>query len=116
MNIGDRIRERRENLGLSLEAVGTELGVHRSTVMRYENGDTQRIPLPVIEKLAAILKTTPTYLMGWENNDLSETLDPEIKLIARSLQRMPHDKRDMLVKIIHTMSDIADEELKKHDS
>ena len=116
MSIGAKIKERRESLGLTLEAVGAELGVHRSTVMRYESGDTQRISLTVIEKLATILKTTPSNLMGWENSDqASVILDPEIRLIARNMQNMPHDKRDMLVKIINTMSDIADEELKKRE-
>lgn len=113
MSIGDKIKQRREELGLSLEAVGAELGVHRSTVMRYETGDTSRIPLPVIEKLAQILKTTPACLMGWEADETLANLDPEIKLVARSMQNMPPEKREMLVKIINTMSDIADEELKK---
>ena len=114
MSIGEKIKERREALGLTLEAVGAELGVHRSTILRYESGDTQRISLPVIEQLAAILKTTPSYLMGWESAESAGAfLDPEIRLIARSMQKMPREKRDMLVKIINTMSDIADEELKK---
>ena len=114
MSIGKRIKERRETLGLTLEAVGCELGVHRSTILRYESGDTQRISLPTIEKLAAILKTTPSYLMGWETaENAAAELDPEIRLVARSMQKMPREKRDMLVRIINTMSDIADEELKK---
>lgn len=115
MSIGDRIRERREGLGLTLEAVGGALGVHRSTVMRYENGDTQRIPLPVIERLAVILETTPACLMGWDEEMSGETLDPEIRLIARNLQQMPADKRDIFIRVLQTMSDIADEELTKHD-
>jgi transcriptional regulator with XRE-family HTH domain len=114
MSIGQRIKERREALGLTLEAVGSTLGVHRSTILRYESGDTRRIPLPVIEQLAGILQTTPTYLMGWQTaEEAGADLDPEIRLIARSMQKMPREKRDMLIKIINTMSDIADEELKK---
>lgn len=110
MSIGERIKQRREELGLTLEAVGDKLGVHRSTVLRYERGDTARIPLPTIEKLAHVLGTSPAWLLGWEDDD---GLDPEIRLIARSMQDMPKDKRRMLIKIIGTMSDIADEELKK---
>jgi transcriptional regulator with XRE-family HTH domain len=96
---------------MTLEDVGSQLGVHRSTVLRYERGDTARISLPVIEQLAGILKTTPAWLMGWESDD--EVFDPDIKLIARRMQALPADKRDMLIRIIGTMSDIADEELKK---
>lgn len=113
MSIGNRIKERREALGMTLEAVGSALGVHRSTILRYETGDTQRIPLPAIEKLAEVLHTTPSRLMGWDTPGDADTLDPEIRLAARNMQKMPREKRDMLVRIINTMSDIADEELKK---
>jgi repressor LexA len=111
MSLGERIKQRRSELGLTLEDVGEQLGVHRSTVLRYERGDTARIPLDTIEKIAEILHTTPSWLLGWDDED--DGLDPDIRLIARSMQDMPQDKRRMLVKIIKTMSDIADEELKK---
>lgn len=115
MAIGDRIKKRREELGLTLEAIGNQLNVHRSTIKRYESGDTQRIPLKTIEKLAAILKTTPEYLMGWEAEEPSpqDELDPEIVIMARAVQKLPKDKKDILLKIVKTMSDIADEELTK---
>lgn len=113
MSIGARIKARREELGLTLEEVGKHLGVHRSTVLRYESGDTQRISPAAVEKLADVLQTTPSFLMGWEDESGEEKLDPEIRLVARNMQRMPRDKRDMLIRIIHTMSDIADEEMKR---
>jgi len=101
-------------LGLSLEAVANHLKVHRSTIMRYENGDTQRIPLSTIEKLAELLGTTTEQLMGWEEKPAkAETQDPEFVSIARMMRHMSPDKKEMLVKIAKTMSDIADEELTK---
>ena len=33
----------------------------------YENLDITNIPSDKIEKLAVIYKTTPSYLMGWED-------------------------------------------------
>lgn len=111
MSIGSRIRSRREELGMTLEEIGMQLGVHRSTVMRYESGDTKRISLETVGRLAEILQTTPAKLMGWEEND--ETLDPEIRLIARSMQALPREKRDLLARLVRSMSDIADEEMQK---
>ncbi|MDR3644521.1 MAG: helix-turn-helix transcriptional regulator [Clostridia bacterium] len=111
MKIGERIRARREELGLTLEAVAGGLGVHRSTVKRYESGETQRIPLSTFEKLAVILKTSTEYLMGWETPD-DGSQDPEFLVIARMMSKMPQDKKDLLIKIAKTMSDIADEQLK----
>jgi transcriptional regulator with XRE-family HTH domain len=114
LNIGDRIKIRRETLGLSLEVVANHLKVHRSTVMRYENGETQRISLSTIEKLAVILDTTTEQLMGWEAKPTEATIqDPEFVSIARMMRHMSPDKKEMLIKIAKTMSDIADEELTK---
>jgi len=66
--IGDRIKARRETLGLRQEDVGDVLGVNKSTIMRYESGGVRKIKLPMLEKLAFALKTTPEYLLGKSDN------------------------------------------------
>ena len=73
LNAGERIRKKREEKGLSLQDIAEKLAVNRSSVMRWENGETSRIKLPVIEKLAQILKTTPQYLMGYDDDDKPQT-------------------------------------------
>ena len=73
VNIGQRIKKRREENGLSLQDVADQLDVNRSSVMRWENGETSRIKLPIVEKLAQILQTSPGYLMGYKNFDDNAT-------------------------------------------
>lgn len=68
MGIGKRIRQKREELGMSLQDVATKLDVNKTSVMRWEKGETGKIKLPVVEKLAQVLSTTPEYLMGWESS------------------------------------------------
>lgn len=65
---GQRIKEQRKRLDMSADDVAEQLGVSRSTVFRYENGHIEKIPATILEKLAAILKTTPAYLMGWQED------------------------------------------------
>ncbi|WP_200801344.1 helix-turn-helix domain-containing protein [Clostridium sp. Marseille-P2415] len=65
---GQRIKERRKQLDMSADDVASQLSVSRSTIFRYENGQIEKIPANVLEKLAEILKTTPAYLMDWEND------------------------------------------------
>lgn len=67
---GQRIKEKRQRLRLSLQSVADKLDVNRSSVMRWENGETSHIKLPILERLAQILQTTPEYLMGYEEDDL----------------------------------------------
>ncbi|MEY8353093.1 helix-turn-helix transcriptional regulator [Lachnospiraceae bacterium 54-53] len=64
---GQRIKERRKQLEMSADDIADQLGVSRSTIFRYENGHIEKVPANVLEKLAEILKTTPAYLMGWED-------------------------------------------------
>lgn len=65
MTIGERIRNRRKELGLSADDLAKMLGKDRSTIYRYENGYIGNFPIDVLEPLAKILKTTPANLMGW---------------------------------------------------
>ncbi|MDW2797731.1 helix-turn-helix transcriptional regulator [Clostridium boliviensis] len=65
---GQRIKERRNQLEMSADDVAAQLGVSRSTIFRYENGHIEKVPANVLEKLAGILKTTPAYLMGWQDD------------------------------------------------
>lgn len=75
MNIGDRIKIRRTQLEKTLQEVGTTVGVTRATIQRYENGNIQNIPSDKIELLAKALKTTPAYLMGWEDDaEINKTI------------------------------------------
>lgn len=65
---GQRLKKRRKEIGISADDVASELGVSRSTIFRYENGQIEKVPANVIEELARILKTTPAYLMGWTDD------------------------------------------------
>lgn len=66
MTVGDRIRQRRKDVGVSAEQLAQALGVHRSTVFRYENGDIEKLPGDALIPIARALHTSPAYLMGWE--------------------------------------------------
>ncbi len=69
--IGQRVKKKRESLGLSLQDIAHRMDVNRSSIMRWENGETSRIKLPMLERLAQVLQTTPEYLMGYEQEDES---------------------------------------------
>lgn len=68
MNVGKRIKARRKELEMTADDLAMEIGKSRATVYRYENGDIEDMPITVIEPLASALKTTPDYLMGWDDD------------------------------------------------
>lgn len=71
MEIGQIIKRRREELGISQEELALKAGYKsRSSINKIEV-DGRGLPQSKIEAIAKALKTTPTYLMGWENNTAS---------------------------------------------
>jgi transcriptional regulator with XRE-family HTH domain len=70
MNIGEKIKQRRKELGLSVDEVALKLGKNRATVYRYENSDIDNLPITILPPLARILKTTPSFF--FDNNDDGE--------------------------------------------
>lgn len=81
MKVGDRIRAKRQDMGMSVDELAVRLGKNRATVYRYEKGDIENMPVNVLEPLAEVLQTTPAYLMGWTpdaydwERDLDHRLD-----------------------------------------
>lgn len=67
--IQERLKERRLALNLTLLDVAERLGVREATVQRYESGEIKNIKHDTIGKLAAILECSPSYLMGWQEED-----------------------------------------------
>ena len=73
MDMKEIIRNRRKELGLTLEEVGKRVGVSRATVMRWETGEIKNLGRDKIATLAAALQVSPEYLLGW-------TDDPNIRM------------------------------------
>lgn len=64
MTIGERIKNRRIALGLTLENVGDAVGVNKSTVKHWEDGSTSKIGMDKIVALCNVLLVRPEYLIG----------------------------------------------------
>jgi transcriptional regulator with XRE-family HTH domain len=103
MDIGQRIKQRRKELKMSAEELGKRLGKDRSTIYRYEKGDIENLPLDILEPIAAVLQTTPQYLMGWQevqkkNDILSDIIlklnkDAELLEMVAILSTLDVEKR-----------------------
>ena len=79
MTIGQRIKQRRKDMGISADELGKRIGKNRATIFRYENGDIDKLPVDILKPIAEALLTTPQELMGWgeeekaaENGGMSE--------------------------------------------
>lgn len=73
-----RIKDRRTEMGLSYQDMENATGISKSTWQRYETGKIRKLGIDKLDLIAKILKTTPAYLMGWEEKkDIEEFTTPE---------------------------------------
>ena len=62
--VGERIKERRTELKLSMPELGKRIGVNKSTIQRYEADGVDPKRTMIINGLAEALLTTPEWLTG----------------------------------------------------
>jgi len=72
MTLGEKVKLKREELNLSQEELAEKMNYKSKTsIHKIEVGITD-LPLSKVKELAAVLKTTPAYLMGWEEDKSQE--------------------------------------------
>lgn len=128
---GKRMQARRKQLGINADVLAEYLGVSRSTVFRYENGDIEKVPANLLSDIAKFLHTSEKYLMGWEDDpgstssplilDYYEMLNDigkheatkRVEEMTHAPQYMKEDTDYLAVKAAHNDTEITDAELEK---
>ena len=106
MTMGDRIRTLRKQHKMSMEELGSKIGVGKSAILKYEKGQVENLPRSTIEKMATLFGVSPAYLMcfdQWDQN--SEALSDEVKLIERIQAKWGKN----MVSIMHLFSELNEE-------
>lgn len=68
MELSDRVKKRRIELGITQDELARRMGYSsRTSINKIENG--RPVSQKIIVRLAEALDTTPSYLMGWKNDD-----------------------------------------------
>lgn len=98
MTTGERIKNRRVELGMTQADLGERLGMQKSAVSKIERGAVVNLKRDTIAALCNALNCSPSYLMGWDTEneytskintaaDLLKMLSPEGLEIVLSLLR-----------------------------
>lgn len=98
--MAQRIKELRQEKGLTLEQVADVVGVGRSTVRKWETGMIANMRRDKIADLAKALGTTPAYLMGWDEDDTKNESSPSEsqltegeRLMLELFRKIPEDRQ-----------------------
>lgn len=79
---GTRIKQAREKIGMSQTDMAEKIGVSKQTLYKYENDIITNVPTDKIEAISRLAGVSPSYIMGWENNNLPfESIPLESKTI-----------------------------------
>ena len=80
-----RIKSAREDLKLTKTELAKRIGVHESSINKYEKGLVD-IPLSKISELSRVLNVTEAYLMGWEDEQKTQGLQiPVLGTVAAGI-------------------------------
>lgn len=108
-----RIKELRKAKKMTLEEVGNIVGVGKSTVRKWETGMIANMKRDKIATLAKALDTTPSYLMGWaeeqKKNDIQADIilkmrtDTEFMSVVETLYKLDKDKLHSINQMLNTL-------------
>lgn len=86
MDVGNIIKNRRQEIGLTLEKVGEAVGVGKSTVRKWESGQIKDMRRDKIAALAKVLRISPAVLIFGE-----ETVDFESNVNMQNFRTFSED-------------------------
>ena len=111
ISIGQRIKQRREELGLTQEELAKKLGyANRSSVNKVET--SREVSMKKINLYANALDTTVPILMGWEDENILEMAQTDVFLSELSnrqkeyvlkLAELPQEKQEAVFNMIDVL-------------
>lgn len=118
--MGKRIKECREQAGLTQEELGEKLGLQRAAINKYEKGHVENMKRATIKRMADIFDVSPSWLMGFEEDyqedyqedPIPRTKDalleyfhknPQLKVLFSLSEDLSDDDIDYLVKLAKRM-------------
>lgn len=67
-NIRKVLHDTRVARGMSADLLAKQVGVSKTTIYRYENGDIEKMPMQTLDKLSHVLGISPTFIAGLDSN------------------------------------------------
>lgn len=115
MTVGERIKQKRLELGMTQDELAKKAGYKsRSSINKIEC--SRDLPIKKVKKVAAVLECTPSYLMGWEeeNKEIEEQADDDFKKMfsderivnyAIKLSNLSKEKQEHIISLIDMLEE-----------
>ena len=101
MTVGEKIKRRREELGLSQEDLANKCGwTNRSSISKIETS-VNGITIKKVEVLSKALDVSEAYLLGYDETDKNETKNDLEHILLMNFRLLSvENKNKILTKII----------------
>ena len=100
MTTGEKIRNRRLELNMTMEELGSAIGVQRSAINKYEKGLVD-IKSKTLQGIANALFIPVKYLLDDDQINQEEESEPpqtaEARILAKGIDSMPKEQREAIV-------------------
>ncbi len=108
----DILKQLRTDCSLTQSELASRLNVTQNAIHQWENG--KREPnSDTIEKLADIFSVTPSYLMGWRNEDVK--IDSEIDQIIERIKNEELEQTE-ISRLVQKITDLTNRQLVIEDN
>lgn len=97
-----RIYECIQNSKLSYAELANITGIAKSALHRYATGQTQKIPIAAVEKIAEATGVTAQWILGYELPDRAEQSENEE--LFNIFSSLPEDRQQIVADLIRTLS------------
>ena len=99
----DRIKNEMLRNSLTLVEIEQRTGIKKSSMQRYASGETGKIPMSAIKKLADLFGVSGEYLMGWDEEKNTPT-EPQLsegeKILLDLFRKVPESDQQMVLNMI----------------
>ena len=98
----DRIKYQMQRNSLTLLEIEQRTGIKKSSMQRYVSGETGKIPMSAIEKLANLFGVSGAYLMGWDSAEDSPSEQPLTgvdKELWEVLKLIPDEQKRLMLEM-----------------
>ena len=106
IELGERIRKRRQEMKLSQESFAEKAGISVNTVSRIEGGQTA-MSVEIFRKMIEILETDANILLGKEEGDTER--QESVQEVLYQIQKLELKEQKIIMQTIDSLIDSFNE-------
>ena len=107
MELYEKIKARRLELGLTLEDVGNIVGVGKSTVRKWETGNIADMKRDKIALLAKALNVSPLFIMGIDEEDPQPAISEKENILLSYYNQLNDLGKQEAIKRVSELTEIS---------